>query len=92
MSAHRATNLSQRRRKSQPVHEQAEPFLPRLAVAVAREMMVVLPVPVLDWPSNLFSEVHSMEDDDWIDDVLSMRDRPHSSGWAPQHDHAGVAL
>jgi hypothetical protein len=67
MSAHRAANLSKRRRNSQPV-------------------------PVLDWPSSLFTEVQLIDGDDLIDDVLSMPNRPHAAGWTPRHDHAGVAL
>jgi hypothetical protein len=78
MSEHRAAYVRERfrrQRNSRPAHQEAEAFLPRHGVTIALEITVVLPVPMLDWPTNLFSEVHPMTNDDW----------------AARHDHAGVA-
>jgi hypothetical protein len=94
MPAHRAATVRERPRRQRnrwSAHQPAESFLPRRGVAIAFEMTAVLPVPMVDWPANLFSQVHPMADDDWIDGELSVRDGPHAHGRGPLHDHAGAA-
>jgi hypothetical protein len=49
-----------------------------------------LPVPMLDWASDLFSEVHPVADDHWITGELSVRDGLPAGGRDARYDLAGV--
>jgi hypothetical protein len=94
MTAHRASydrERPRRQRNSRPAHQEPESFLPCHGMTIALEMTGGLPVPMLDWPTDLFWEAHLMVNDDWVGGELSMRARPHAGGWTPRHDCAGVA-
>jgi hypothetical protein len=93
MSAHRATTVRVRPRrqpKCPPVHRLSELLLRRHGIAIAPDVAPARRVPTLAWPANLFSDVHPMAVDDWMDDGLSVREGP-DAGWDGQpRSMAGV--
>jgi hypothetical protein len=51
----------------------------------------MLPVPLLDWPADLFSDDRAATDADWIDIEPGIHAGPHTSTGTARHSHAGVA-
>jgi len=83
--------------------EEARSFQPNRDTAIGLEVSVSLPVPMLHWPSRLFSDVHPMADGDQFSSVLNASDgRPTNSQAGSEmgvlihhlisgNTHAGVA-
>jgi hypothetical protein len=93
MSANRASTARARPRRQRnlcPVHQPADSFLPRRGLAIALETSTVMPVPLLDWPANLFLDVHPVTDDDWSVIGLSVVGASLAPGHGSRPDHAGV--
>lgn len=106
MSASHAIDVHQRPRRRRPRRQgqkETGSFHPARDTPRRRKLTVSLPVPMLDWPSRLYSDAHPMADDDQFDGVpnagnglhgyshvrseMSVLTRPLTSATT----HAGVA-